>query len=716
MEEKSLSQPSVKRRKRLLGIAAIAILSIILAVVAILSSIDFNRLKPVLVEAVKKETGRVLEIRGAVELHLGFSPSLLIEDIYLQNAPWGSRPDMVRIKRLDIKCALLPLLKKELQITHLILNEPDILVETNPSGTWNFEFEKPEPAGQRGVPSKGVDLSRVAFHQVQIEKGGLFYRDGASKKALSVAIERFIMSSDGMDTPISLSFKGIYDENPFELNGTIGPFLFLKEPNKAYPVDLALKSMGSTVKVRGTVTDMLNLKGMALATSAEFLSASEITRILGISIPATYLPFRVSAEISDPGEKTFSLSDLKISNPAGNARGNLLLKLGGRVPGLSGALAWENLNLKTLLTPENGVRAKVDNGARKARVFPNDPLPLDVLKVVDAQLKLEAHRVQLPYLTLEDLGMEGSLKKGELTVRLITSTIAGGHSEGRLEIRARGTEAVTKALLKANQLDLRLLTPDLKAEGKVDVDLDLLSKGSSIAGLMAGLNGRTVVVMGQGRVENKAIGILGGDLASGMFQILHPSTKDASHTDIRCGVSSFDIQNGIAKVTALLVDTPELSVLGDGQVNLRDETVDLSLKPYPKGGAAGFTLSLGELAKSFKLGGTLANPSLQMDTAQTMLAAGKAAGGVLLFGPAGILAVLAGQSSGESNPCLSAMESARMGARVPEKNTEQEQKRADKGITGTLKGIGDSVKKLFNGGGTQGRSNSPPSPYEGAGP
>jgi len=69
----------------------------------------------------------------------------------------------------------------------------------------------------------------------------------------------------------------------------------------------------------------------------------------------------------------------------------------------------------------------------------------------------------------------------------------------------------------------------LKLEGKLDLDLDLLSRGSSIAGLMAGLNGGMVAVMGQGRVDNKSIQILGGHLAGGAFELLNPSSKTANH-------------------------------------------------------------------------------------------------------------------------------------------------------------------------------------------
>jgi len=60
-------QPSPDRRpkrwKWILGIAAIVVLFFAFALLVILSNLDFNRLKPLLIQVVKQETGRTLEIR-----------------------------------------------------------------------------------------------------------------------------------------------------------------------------------------------------------------------------------------------------------------------------------------------------------------------------------------------------------------------------------------------------------------------------------------------------------------------------------------------------------------------------------------------------------------------------------------------------------------------------------------------------------------------------
>ncbi|NTV56217.1 MAG: AsmA family protein [Deltaproteobacteria bacterium] len=713
-------QPSPDRRpkrwKWILGIAAIVVLFFTFALLVILSNLDFNRLKPLLIQVVKQETGRNLEIRGAMDLKLGLRPSLVMDDVLFQNAPGGATPEMVKIKRLEAEVLVLPLLNKEIRITRLVLLEPDFLIERDKSGRWNFEFEKPETFPQKDAPPQGFPLPRIGFQQVQVEKGRVSYPDEESGTLCCLSLDLFTASSESMESPVVLAFSGSYKEKPIELRGTVGSLLLLKEPGRGYPVDLIAKAAGAQLKVKGTIHDILNLRGLSLKASAEVQSTSQMAAFLGESLPVEFGPLQATAAISDAGVKIYNLSDLRVSSKAGDAGGSLTVGLDGPRPKLSGSVACQRLNLNPFLNGGKTRQARADASTGRNRIFPNDPLPLDILKQVDVQLKFEAREVQLPALPLGNLSAEVRIKDGLLVLRPIQFKAGGGDAEGRAEMHAQGRAATAKAIFKVNQMDLRLLSSEWKAEGKVDVDLDLLARGSTIAGLMAGLNGRTVVVMGQGRVDNKSIQILGGDLASGGYKLLNPSSKDATYTDINCGVGGFDIKDGMAKVTALVVDTPDMTVIGEGQVNLRDETLDLALKPYPKGGAAGLSLSFGELAKSFRLGGTLANPSLQIDAGQTMLAAGKAAGGVLLFGPAGIAAALAGQSLGEGDPCLAALESAKKGVGASESGKGGEQKGTEyKGLSGTLKGVGESVKKLFSGQGTLPPSDNRSNPYGGGG-
>lgn len=80
------------------GVLGIVVL--IAAVYAYLNTYDYNRLKPLFAQLVKDATGRGLRLGGKINLAIGFSPVLVVTDIGFANAPWGSQPQMITVKKL----------------------------------------------------------------------------------------------------------------------------------------------------------------------------------------------------------------------------------------------------------------------------------------------------------------------------------------------------------------------------------------------------------------------------------------------------------------------------------------------------------------------------------------------------------------------------------------------------------------------------------------
>jgi hypothetical protein len=222
---------------------------------------------------------------------------------------------------------------------------------------------------------------------------------------------------------------------------------------------------------------------------------------------------------------------------------------------------------------------------------------------------------------------------------------------------------------------------------------------------MGGLNGKIVVVMGKGRIHSKYVDLLGAELGTSAINLLNPFRDKGHQAQLNCLILRFDIKDGIAKTNPFVFDTDLMSVVADGKINLKTEALDLSIHPSPKkgvgiSGIGQIGLSLGELAKPLKMSGTLANPSLAIDATQTAITLGKAVGGVMLFGPAGIAAALASGSVGEKNPCLEAIEAAKRGVEAKPKPEEKgQEEKASQGVTEdvqeTIEGVGKGLKRLF---------------------
>ena len=85
------------------GIAAGVALAVVVA--TRFQSEDLARL---LSANVKARTGRDLVIEGPVGYSVSLVPLLYAENVRLQNAPWGSRPDMLTAKRayMSLSCAI----------------------------------------------------------------------------------------------------------------------------------------------------------------------------------------------------------------------------------------------------------------------------------------------------------------------------------------------------------------------------------------------------------------------------------------------------------------------------------------------------------------------------------------------------------------------------------------------------------------------------------
>jgi uncharacterized protein involved in outer membrane biogenesis len=77
--------------------------------------------------------------------------------------------------------------------------------------------------------------------------------------------------------------------------------------------------------------------------------------------------------------------------------------------------------------------------------------------------------------------------------------------------------------------------------------------------------------------------------------------------EIRCAIADFGVKNGVAQANALVFDTGVVNVGGDGTINLKDEAMDLTLRPEPK------DRSLASLNSPLYVRGTFSEPKVGAD-------------------------------------------------------------------------------------------------------
>ena len=423
------------------------------------------------------------------------------------------------------------------------------------------------------------------------------------------------------------------------------------------------------VTIDGKAGDMLKGEGIDFKFLLQGKEVGYLGKIFKREIIAKG-PFSFSGRLIDPSASTYTFSDLQLQTVDSDINGQVLFDLTEKRPRIAGRLSSQKLDLRPYLTESDDDASPVTQNEapakRDRKVFSSEPFNLKALKVCDADIEIDAGILLLPRVAMDDLSVKIVLENGELSLKPLQFKTGGGTAEGHIKLISQKNPPSLTINLKLNDYDVDKMMSDLGVNrdigGTVNASIDINGPFASLSAFMAGLNGYSVASIENGRINNRYIGTFYGDLRSTLMGILTPLTKkEDEFIDLNCMVPAIEIKDGLAQL-GILLDTSQTTVIASGKINLKTEQVDITLKPQPKstvkvGKQARVGFSLSQLTRPFKMGGTLAKPSLEIDPTQTALTFGKLIGGLAL-GPYGIALVFSDiEIGGEGeNVCVKALE------------------------------------------------------------
>jgi len=687
----------------ILKIIGVLVVAVIVGGVVVLMSLDLNDYKPEIIAEVKKATGRDLAIDGDIELEISLTPAIAVSGVRLANAAWGSRPDMIKIERFEARVALMPLLSGAIDVQKVVLIGADILLEKNAKGEANFIFaadDKPAPSASSAESTESTESAAdgdsiiPVVRYVAIENAVVQYKDAVSGQTISLAVETFSLKGDGPDSPLTLVLDGSYNKNPIRVSGTLGALSTMMAGDKPFSLDLAIEAGGAKIGIKGAIADLVAARGIDIALALDGETLADLSSIAGAPLPPLG-PYSVKATVTGDVDGTVKLSGLAVKIGGSDLSGTVTASLGGAVPVIDAVLSAKRLDLADFIKPTGpaGGDAKAAPSATAAasedgdgRVFPDDPLPLDGLKAVDATVKISIDTlIAALEATQVELGL--TLKGGDLKVAPLKAVVSDGTLDGSLRLNGARATPTLDINLKILKFDLGKFLADMAItdllEGRINVVVDVKGRGGSVRAFMAGLNGKTQIAMGAGRMKSTALDTFIGGPAKFLTEAF--MGKQSEYTVINCIVSQFDIVKGMATSKAMLFDTDYSTIAGSGTINLASEALKLDIDPRPKSATV-------NTAVPIEIRGTLGNPEFGVNK----LAAARKIGGILggiAFPPALIIG-LAETGTGEQTPCAGGGRKA-----VPVQKTAPAPSTDSNPLGGALKsiekGLGGALKGLF---------------------
>ena len=614
-------------------LAGFALLLIALAVLIALW--DWNWFKGPVERQVQARTGRSFDIGGDLDVDLGRITSIRADALSFGNAAWSKVPTMASVDHLEFRIEVWPLLlRREVLIPDIHLDKPHLRLEKGPKGIGNWVFGEP-------------GNMQPQFRRLWIDDGQLRFIDSAAKTDIDVAVDSAAQGKDEAAPPIDAVGGGRWQGNRFTVRARAESPLDLRDTTRPYRVDAHAQAGATKAHARGTLLDPLRLRDFDLKLALSGRDMADLFPLIGVAIPQTppyALDGRLTRDVAG-ARTTWHYDDFTGKVGDSDLSGDASVTNGGPRPYLRGNLVSRRLDFDDLAgfigaAPQPGESTNPDLAAQAAqqrvrsRILPDRPYELDKLRAMDADVRWKAHRINSPKLPLDDMDAHLLLEGGLLQLKPLNFGVAGGDIRSDIRMDARENTIHTRADITARGLNLAPLLPDVKlaqdAIGKVGGKIALSGSGNSIARMLGSSNGDGAVGLGRGQISNLLMEYAGIDIAEALKFMIKGDRK----IPIRCAFGDFSVKDGVMTTRALAFDTSDTIIVGDGSISLKDETLNLKLRPRPK------DRTLFAFRTPLLVDGTFKDPSFHPDLARIGLRGAIALTLANIAPPAALLATI----------------------------------------------------------------------------
>lgn len=272
-----------------------------------LRNFDADAYKPMITDVMRQATGRAVEIRGPIRLVDSFNPTLVLGPVVLATAPGGRVPD-AQIARIEARLSLWGLLWGAPRIDRLVLDGPDIQIET---GADAAPLAASAPAAPRSTAI--VPPAIGSLQSMQIRDGRVTWRDTKSGTTIAVNFKRMLAAVND-DGGISLSSEVIVGRERVLVSGDFGSAnrLIAPDPANPWPVSIKAQTRGANLTVQGGIARPLELAGYNLQIDGFLLESRNFRAYLPDAMPGLR-KLALSLRLSDRGGLVPDLTALSLT-------------------------------------------------------------------------------------------------------------------------------------------------------------------------------------------------------------------------------------------------------------------------------------------------------------------------------------------------------------------------------------------------------------------
>lgn len=653
----------MSRRRAVWWIAAGSIPAIIIILLVFFWSWDWS--VPMAESRASAALGRQVAIR-----HLHVSPGRITviraDDVTIGNPPgWGNAPPLANIHELTLKLDLWTYLRQRQLVLPLVsIDQPRVNAIERPDGSENYRLQLSSSSG--------------GSHATKI--GDLRIQDGEVHAVIPNLKSDFHVSlntqGEGDSAKIVAEVRGTYGGQ--EVTGRMagGALLSLRDTAHPWPIDLRFENGNTYVALTGTLQQPLALKGADLKLEFAGPDMSQLDKLTGIPVPKTP-PFEVTGELKFAGSRAefrnieghVGNSDLEgmVSADASKKPLEVDADLQSRRVDLADLGGFVGTQPGRVSTPGQtpNQRRQVARAEASPKLLPQQPLSLPRLSWANVHLKYHGRRIEGRNVPLDDMSVALDVVNGAVAIHPVSFGVGSGTLKSNISLTPEDNNQLhAKADIAVQRVDVSRLmasTHLFQGAGKISGTGDIDGTGNSVAGLLANGDGELRLGMVGGNLSALLVNLSGLEFTNALLSAMGLPER----TNVECLISDSPLRNGNLNIRTFILDTGEAIVHLLGGVDLRNETLDLSLRTDAK------HFTIGSLPTPIEVAGPLKRPSIR--PGGELVARGGAAIGLgVLFPPLAVLPTIQ-FGVGDSHRCehvLAEQKQQPGGHRLPSPNGE----------------------------------------------
>jgi hypothetical protein len=240
--------------KKFLIILGVIVTVIVIGLAVLAANLDkvVNSKKDYILGKAETAIGREVVI-GDIGVTLSRGIGVKLSNVSVTDDPAFSQNKFVTAENLTVRVKFWPLIKKQVEVKRLVLNEPVITVIRNKNGVFNFAsiVESQSAAASMGTPgsepgaAESAAAASVVLAFADIKNGTVRFQDHQGDLDFEIAQIDFTAENAGLGQVASIKLAAAVaaDEQNVKIEGTVGPVENVEAPEdlKPTPVDLHLE-------------------------------------------------------------------------------------------------------------------------------------------------------------------------------------------------------------------------------------------------------------------------------------------------------------------------------------------------------------------------------------------------------------------------------------------------------------------------------------------